>query len=102
MVTSGLDSDVLQRAERVIDLTGKMGDTSVTRAVAIELVEEVKRLRAVVDLVRKLDGNSYPIAPQTEGRQSVAQSILADLRRAVATTPGECEDWPTRTKGARK
>jgi hypothetical protein len=43
MPTSGLASDVLERAEQVIHLTA--GDTSVTRAVVIELVEEVKRLR---------------------------------------------------------
>ena len=59
-VTPGLDADVLDRAERVIDLTGKMGDTSVTRAVAIELAEEVKRLRKLAPtpdemVVRKKD-----------------------------------------------
>ena len=41
---------------------------------------ELETLRAAV---RKLDGNSYPIAPGSECRQSVDQGMLAELRQLV-------------------
>jgi hypothetical protein len=47
------------------------------------LVDEVRRLNAVVEMIRKLDGNSYPVAGMETQRQSVDRDLLRQIREAI-------------------
>lgn len=51
------------------------------------LVVEVRRLNTIVDMVRKLDGNSYPVAGLVGQRQSVDRTWLQEIREAIEVKP---------------
>ena len=77
-VAMTLDVDLLKRAKAIIELTGKQGDTSVTRAISIELYAECKRLKAALASIGKNTCGREPLAA------AYARGILSESPEPVS------------------